>query len=171
MNEDSNLIKEQFERLPEQLKRALDAVPWKSLVKEIALLNKLSLEQIPIVERETMFILYGFQSPDDYVGNLMREAKIDEATAVAIAQEVDKRVLQAISQQVDTVPKETGGGSPLPEIVLDNLPMVEPGQTAHDVEPLKIEEKPAQASEVKVRVPVPDYRYPNDQDPYREPLV
>ena len=49
-----------------------------------------------------------------------------------------------------------------------NLPMIEKGETVHDVphvEQPKPEIKPEQT-----KVPLPDYRYENGKDPYREPL-
>ncbi|MDO8569317.1 MAG: hypothetical protein Q7R89_00820 [bacterium] len=66
----------------------------------------------------------------------------------------------------------------VPEIPPTNLPMVEKGEVAHNVAPAvqparqdlagshTVESKP----EPKVKAPLPDYRYPDGQDPYREPL-
>ncbi len=164
MNEEEKLIQEQFNRLPKELQDALNAVPWKSSVKEIALLNKLSLEQIAIVERETMFILYGFENSADYVANLMREVQIDETTATSIADEVNEKILKVITAQLDK-PKEAGKiENSLPEIAPHNLPMIEEGEVAREVPHVE------QKTERKPLVSTPNYSYTPGKDPYREPL-
>ncbi|MEK7227525.1 MAG: hypothetical protein AAB641_01375 [Patescibacteria group bacterium] len=163
MNEEEKLIEEQLKKLPPSLQKAIEAVPWKSSIKEIALLNKLTLEQVPVVERETMFILYGFENPDDYIGNLMREAQISEDTAISIAEAVNERIIKAIALKVDEFdkPKAT-----------DNPPMVEKGEVAHDVASAtsEVSSKKYEVREEGPKVAVPDYRY-DGKDPYREPIV
>lgn len=154
MNEDNEkLIQEQFSKLPEDLRKTIESVPWKSSIKEIAQQNNLSPEQSESLERESMFILYGFESPNDYIANLVREVAIPEETAIAIAETVNERIFKVIESKIDG-----GENKPAAE---HNLPMVEPGEVAHDVPHV---EKP------KI-VAVPDYRYPDGKDPYHEPLA
>ncbi|PJA37034.1 MAG: hypothetical protein CO183_00345 [Candidatus Zambryskibacteria bacterium CG_4_9_14_3_um_filter_42_9] len=223
MNEDDKLIKEQFDKLPVVLQKSLKAVEWKSSVKEIAELNKLSPDQAEALERETMFILYGFENIDDYKTNLIREAGFDEVVAMTIAETVNEKVFDTVIAKVkelETTTNETSASvdtlSQIPEIHYPNLPVVEQGETAHDAQPLKpehnqieptkyveqISPKPSlnpaeklsgmtslirdyeraeqrvkdqvqQKPEIKTepeKVSLPDYRYPNGKDPYREPL-
>ena len=75
----------------------------------------------------------------------------------------------------------------VPEIIPPNLPVVEPdfaqgsvmvkkGEVAHDIahiEPTTNNLQPTtdNIKPEKPKMPVPDYRYPNGKDPYREPLV
>lgn len=101
MNEDPNkLIEEQFKKLPQNLQTALSTVPWKSTVKEIAVSHKLSLEQVEAIEMETMFILYGFENPTDYVDKLVSEVPLSEDVALSIAEQVEERVLKPISAKL-----------------------------------------------------------------------
>lgn len=178
MNETDKLIEEQFKTLPPSLQQAINAVPWKSSIKEIVMPNKLSQEQADAAERETMFILYGFENSDDYIANLMREMQISEEMAIAIAEAVNERIFKTITQKVEELEKQKSSVavSSIPEVPPTNLPMVEKGEVAHDVKPQAAEvgsmkngvrkdgEKPKIAS-------TPDYRYGNGKDPYREPLV
>jgi hypothetical protein len=90
--------------------------------------------------------------------------------------------------------------SAVPEIPPTNLPMVEKGEVAHDARPLTPAGPPAKQSEAarepsdgervphvepttppssstppqikqeEVKAPLPDYRYQEGKDPYREPL-
>lgn len=179
MNEEDKLIEEQFKKLPENVQSALNAVPWKSSVKEIALLNNLSLEKVAAVERETMFILYGFENPDDYVANLMREVSLDEAAADAIATAVNEKIIKTLTLELENPPKSVIHNEmvpapvSVPEVAPQNLPMIEEGEKVHDVphieQPANV---PIQKPEAeKPKIAVPNYKYDKGKDPYREPLV
>ncbi len=161
MNDDNQkLIDEQFERLPPFLKKAINFVPWKSKANEIAMLHNLSLEQTAVVERETMLILYGFDDPANFPDNLIREAHIGEDIALDIANEVNEKILNPISEKADELEKKGGASNPViitPETkkaviaelsqrveaareagasikpTAPNLPMIEEGEVAHVV--------------------------------------
>ncbi len=171
MNEEEKLIEEQFNKLPKALQNAISTVPWRSSIKEIAILNKMSLEQVEIVGRETMFIIYGFENPDDYIGNLIREVSTDEGTAIAIAEAANEKIFKAIADQIDNQTQQITSEpkSSVPEIPSHNLPMIEKGEVVHDV-PHTVDSKQYIVNgKEKMKVPLPDYRY-DGKDPYREPI-
>lgn len=160
------LTENQLKKLPEELQQVIKTVPWRSVVKEIALLNKLDLAQIVAVERETMFVIYGFEDEKNYLSNIMREANLDETVATAITTALNERILKVIinkARESKSIPPKTSAN--IPEIPPINLPMVEKGETVHDVP--QIEPKALSGS----KAPLPDYRYHDGKDPYREPLV
>ncbi|MDO8589881.1 MAG: hypothetical protein Q7R69_01240 [bacterium] len=162
------LIANQLKKLPEALQQAIRVVPWKSVVKEIALLNKLDLAQIVAVERETMFVIYGFEDEKNYLSNVMREAKLDEAMATTITAALNERVFKVIVNKVnESGPASQNAATNVPEIPPANLPMIEKGEVVHDAAPTVTKEIKIEKSKVSL----PDYRYPNGKDPYREPLV
>ena len=156
MNETDKLIEEQVKTLPPNLQQAINDVPWKALVQEIGRTNALDAEQIASLEQETMFIIYAFESPKDYLANIMREVGIFEDTALNIAESVADKIFNPILQKSEesekTIKTKTESPAPVsvPEIPPTILPVVKP--------------------EPKVSAPLPDYRYPDGQDPYREPL-
>lgn len=185
MTDTEQLIEEQFKRLPAEMRQALNTIPWKSSVKEIALLNKMTFEQVEIVERETMFVLYGFENPEDYISNLMREAQIDEPTATSIATAVDEKIFAEIVKQLEAKPEEqtTPDKVTLPEIPPSNLPMIEDGETVHDAAPMAESDKlpvpepvlppltSALSQSAKAEAPKPAaQKYEGRVDPYREPI-
>lgn len=169
MNETEKFVEDQFKRLPEALQKALNIIPWKSSVKEIAISNGLSSEQTETLERETMFIIYGFENPADYIANIMREVEINEEVATNIAETVNEKIFEAIAQKLEGLDRPT---SETPH----NLPMVEKGEVAHEVPHVEIQnnELGIKNNEVKKdekpKISVPDYRYEAGKDPYREPL-
>ena len=154
MNETDKLIEEQLKTLPTELREAIRIVPWKSMVQEIGRGNNLDAGEMAKLERETMLIVYAFEDPLGYSENLMRELKIDVEKATKISDEVWQKIMQPIS---DATNREN--------VVPPNLPMVEPGETAHIVP--HIEEKGPE----KPQISTPASHYPGGVDPYREPLV
>ena len=159
MNETDKLIEEQLKTLPPNLQQAIDAVPWKSLVQEIGKANVLDTEQITSLEQETMFIIYAFENPNDYVSNIIREVSVSEESAYTIAESVADKIFDPISQKSESgkateepivITLETkeealkelsrrsikNQNPPVlvPELVPSNLPMIEEGEVAHTVD-------------------------------------
>src|SRR3989344_2320766 len=172
-NDTNKLIKEQLKTLPQNLQRAIAAVPWKTLVEQIGKENGLNSEQLESLERETMFIIYAFEPAEDYITNIIREVNISEEVAGTIAQSVAEKILDYISKQADEFGNEVKKEE-TPAIAADIHPMIEPGETVHTVP--HVEQKvnppvPEIKPEVKKpEVSIPDYRYGKGKDPYREPL-
>lgn len=155
MNEDNKIIDDQFKNLPPVLQRVINSIPWNSTVKEIASLNKLSNEQVPLIERETMFVLYGFVSHDDFTRNLIQEAGLDIILAEKIANEVNEKIFSEIAKKIEENQPEPKietkeealerlkatrmekGGKLNPSFPKtnssSNLPMIEEGEVVHAV--------------------------------------
>ena len=173
MNETEKLIEEQLKKLPPSLQQVIHTVPWKALVQEIGRSNALNTEQITSLEQETMFIIYAFEPPTDYIANITREMGISEDIASKIAESVADKIFDPILQKNDELEKaikiKTESVAPVsvPEIPPVNLPMVEqPNARPTPAIPQRITAiKPEQT-----KVSLPDYRYPDGKDPYREPL-
>ncbi|OHA91046.1 MAG: hypothetical protein A2832_01355 [Candidatus Zambryskibacteria bacterium RIFCSPHIGHO2_01_FULL_44_22b] len=169
-NDTNKLIKEQLKTLPQNLQRAIAAVPWKTLVEQIGKENGLSTEQIESLERETMFIIYAFEPAEDYIANIIREINISEEAAGTIAQSVAEKILDYISKQAEefgneVIKEET------PAIAADIHPMIEPGEVAHTVDSKQQIVDSGKPIQEPPKVSVPDYRYGKGKDPYREPLA
>lgn len=170
MNEQDKLIAEQIKTLPPELQSAIEAVPWRNLAKEISNTNGLSVEQQESFEQETMFVIYGFENPNDYVSNMARELGVSEDTANILANLAAEKIFNPIIERVGG--RDT---SSVPEIAPEIHPMVEAGEVAHNVprteEPVMIlNKKDAEQMTKQPDVSLPDYRYPTGKDPYREPL-
>ena len=190
MNETDKFIEEQFKTLPPNLQQAIGAVPWKALVQDIGKANALDAEQIASLEQETMFIIYAFEPPEDYVANIVREVGISEETALNIAESVTDKIFDPISQKSENgrateepivITAETkeealkelsrrsmknqNPPALVPELAPSNLPMVEPPSA--QIEPKAL----SQEIKSEPKVSLPDYRYEGGGDPYRDPLV
>ena len=182
MNETDKLKEEQFKKLPLNLQEAINDTPWKTLVQEIGKANALDTEQIASLEQETMFIIYAFEPPEDYIANIIKEVKISEDTAYIIAESVANKIFNPILKKSEKYVKATTPTS-VPEIPPANLPMIEPpsaqgfggakkGEVAHEVPhtELTTDNRQPTTNQERPKVSLPDYRYEGGKDPYREPL-
>ena len=179
-NDTDKLIKQQLETLPRDLQRAIASVPWKTLVGQIGKENGLSDSQIEILERETMFVIYGFEPIASYTESIMREISISGDIGLKIANSVGEKILDYISSQAEIFGKEekmpTAPKPPIttvPEIKPDTHPMIEPGEKAHEV-PHTEENKPESRSLEEIKKKLTEQpkvvHYTDGKDPYREPI-
>lgn len=168
------LIEEQLKTLPQALQRAIALTPWRNLLTNIVKANNLQDEMAKNLETETMLVIYGFESQDDFSSNIMRELSLDVARATIIAGEVDKQVFAVILEKAnefqEASDKETPHSSQVipinkPEIVSSAIVEKKPDLPMVIVKTLPFEER---------KKLVPDFldnkhHYPDNNDPYREP--
>ena len=157
------LIDDQFKSLPPNFQAAINSVPWKSLVVEIATENKVPQQKIEVIERETMLVIYGFEHIENYIDNLSKESGLTEEVVIATAEEVNKKIFSEISRKAEELEKKPetpiiitqetkkavieqlsqrveaarkGGASvkpPMPKPAPEIHPMIKKGEVAHEV--------------------------------------
>lgn len=187
MNPESEInIKEITDKLPIEVVTAINSTSWVEKIRQIAKDNNLDKEKEGAFAIETTLLVFGTESPINYPDNLAENVGLDDDTVIKIAKEVDEKILTPITQAL----KEKGIATettPNKEAIPSNLPMVEEGEVAHSVphvEPAKTTEVARPNDEIgqvqsggeppkpkEMKTPLPDYRYPDGADPYREPLV
>ncbi len=193
MDYTDKIIKDQFESLPPEVKRALSQVSWQNEIARIAALERLTADQAVALETETMLILYGFLSPETYIDNLVKNVQIDEERAAKIANEVSEGVFEKLEQEFKKLTEKAAAEEATVqktalEIPPQNLPMIEEGEVVHDVphqEPITTTSTPTAVAPIvqetskvemkKEEPPIPSRpaapAYVEGKDPYREPLV
>lgn len=162
-NETDKLIEGQFKSLPEELQKSINAVSWKSIVQEIGQQNKLGQEKIADLERETMFIIYGFEPPESFVENVMREVGTDESQTKKIVEAIVERILNVIVARYQE--NETKDD----RLLEAPKELVESKQGPSD-KPVAEAAKAPEPAPTPTPVPKPKMAsYPGGVDPYREP--
>jgi len=144
------LIEEREKTLPPNLLKAINSFPWKALVQNISKENLLNPEQGLALEQETMFILYEFESPTDFIKNIVENVKVSEEVASTIANSAAEKVFEPILKASN----EGEAGEKTSETVPSSPP------------PTTDEQKTQPSSDIGV----PNYSYESGKDPYREPL-
>lgn len=214
MNEQlKKLLDERIRDLPPAVMVAIKNVPWVEKVAKIAKENNLDSEKTDSFAMETAILVFGMESPEKYPLNLAQQVGLDDGLVIKISKEVENEILAPISKALEkteqssglkltteakkdkgenVLEKEESGkaleATTVPEIAPEIHPMIEEGETVHDVPhkeptsqtPAPAQPTPAEKESQKIPenlpvkptpiTPLPDYRYPDGQDPYREPL-
>ena len=137
----------------------------------------LSEEHQNLADSEILYTFFCLQSLDDTINNISKISGKNTNDLSKLKSTIQDNILD--KYKIDTKEFiETNKSNPIaptsvPEIPPANLPMVEEGEVAHTVphveQPVTTTNSP-QIKPEQTKVPLPDYRYPNGKDPYREPL-
>ncbi|MBI2086788.1 MAG: hypothetical protein HYT69_01290 [Candidatus Zambryskibacteria bacterium] len=181
-----------YKKLPEEAQNFIMSNETTEFIS--ANLEKYGLpeEQINLADSEILYAMYGLQTLDtaiqkiaeisgekneelsslkaDLQENIFSKYKelgvVTTERPIVITQETKEDALKELSQRAEQQK------STVPEVLPANLPMVESGEIVHDVPHVesKAEVELPKPEKPKLSMPVPDYRYPEGKDPYREPL-
>ena len=97
-NHSEEQLIEQFQTLPEGLKRAITTVDTANAIQEIAKKFLLHIDQMAALASETGLVLLGFTHPRDFVKNLAARLRISEQRALEIAKEVGEQILVKVRE-------------------------------------------------------------------------
>jgi hypothetical protein len=90
------ILKESFERLPQDVKDAILKLDTRAIMGEMAKRHDLHIDQEGSLEMETMLVMFGLERPEDYVKNLKDALQIDQAKAEAIAVDANEKIFHNI---------------------------------------------------------------------------
>lgn len=180
-----NTVKNRIDKLPTEIAEAVQIVLQINQMQKIVESNHLSKEQGDSFVLETIMAVLGMVPPQTYPISLEKNVGLEYNSVVKIAREVDEQIITPILRDIENNKSEQEitenqiSTVAVPEIAPNNLPMVEEGEIAHEVQ--HVEEKIILNKELGImnndgiqpkaerpQVAAPDYRYPNDKDPYRE---
>lgn len=95
------IINEQWEALPVEIRAALSNIPWKARVADIAKREGLGQDKSSKLEAETLLILYGFLPPEEYPQNIQSQLEIEEEQAERIVKMVSNEIVADIEKQLE----------------------------------------------------------------------
>ena len=182
--DESDVIKEQFEKSAPEIKKLLAENTWTEIVSQISDQYSLGPEQTTALENELLFVLLNMEPTADLAKNIQNSLQISPELGGKIFQEAYERLIKRMEQ---FLPAEIEGeeepplnvpAPPSEEVTLKNIPEVKeekeiiaPNMTVlHDpiVEAAQAPEPPKEEEEKLL--PQPKSSYSGGQDPYREPL-
>lgn len=103
MEDLKELTKQNYERLPEELKKAVLDPNLKSQLEKIALQYELSDGQLRALKNETYFVLLGIERLSNYSRNLREQTGINPGRAVLVAQEVIDNIFRPVEDTLDAL--------------------------------------------------------------------
>lgn len=91
-------IKTQFEKLPTGVQKIITESNWQEKIRLIVKNNNLRIDQGATIESETFLVMLGFDTPDNFIQNLMNEAKLSQEIAQKIEEEVAETIFEPIKE-------------------------------------------------------------------------
>ncbi|OGG47752.1 hypothetical protein A2761_02590 [Candidatus Kaiserbacteria bacterium RIFCSPHIGHO2_01_FULL_51_33] len=98
MDETQQLIKERLAQVPKEIKDAINAVDLRPRLQNIAKKYQLHVDQAGALENETLFVMLGLESPNDFTKTLTRELDIPPAQAQLITGSVNEEIFLPIRE-------------------------------------------------------------------------
>jgi hypothetical protein len=129
---DENTIEEYFSKLPNSVQECVLSDEWNRRYKEISAKYNLSVEQKSSLHLEVLLVVVGTENIEDFTENIETEVGVSGLLAGQLSEEINERLFLWIDK-VYTSKNQLTPTSTTPEIMVNNLPMVEEGQVAHDV--------------------------------------
>ena len=96
-------IVEQYKRLPQDLKEAIDMLDPAGILGEIGQKYVLHNDQIGILADQTAMVIIGFVRPENFVTNLIARLGLDRAVAEGIAREVNEQIFLKIRESLQAL--------------------------------------------------------------------
>lgn len=167
-----------YKKLPPETQDLIMSNETTELITDIIKEIGLSEDQANLADSEILYALFCLQSLDDAINNIAKlsNKNLNDLSKIKLA--VQDNILNKykidIKEFIETNKSELIASTSVPEIPPANLPMVEKGEVVHDVPHVELtteNQRPAVQEQLKKdTVSLPDYRYPDGKDPYREPL-
>ncbi len=170
-------ILEQFKQLPPAVQESLMESNWEEETRKIVSKYNLRVDQGAYVETETMLIMFGFVSPEDFVSDLIKDTEMSEEIAKQIEADISQNIFKKImdmvrekskSNDIKFSPLNDSGAGPLPgsfdNSIHDHLPNKAP------IDEIKIASQKSSDPILNERLNNTTVQRPRTIDPYLEPV-
>ncbi|MEK7607468.1 MAG: hypothetical protein AAB484_00885 [Patescibacteria group bacterium] len=98
--ETEKIIKERYQLLPVDTKRALKSIPLSEIMEKIAEENGLHIDQSGDLYTETLLVLLGIEPIENFEKNIKNNLKIDAVVAHVVTQNINDKVSLAIRENL-----------------------------------------------------------------------
>ncbi len=109
MNDDIDVeaqIDEFFEKLPQATREIFQNFDWESRLENLGKKYGLLLDELGILQSETMLTLFGLTLPEEFEGNLRKHMNISNTLAKTLVKDVNVSIFMPIHEQVMESQKE-----------------------------------------------------------------
>ncbi|HEY0907748.1 MAG TPA: hypothetical protein VGE35_00155 [Candidatus Paceibacterota bacterium] len=99
-------IKEAYQKLPDDMKKAVTSLPIMNMMEGIAAKNNLHIDQVGNLYTETVLVLLGLQRTSAFVGNVQKAIGVSAEVARAVAQDVNDQVFVSVRASLQKMAEE-----------------------------------------------------------------
>ena len=114
MNYSEQILNARFEQLPEDVRGAITATPWKEKLKQISDKHNLHIDQVGHLGEETAIVMFGLEHPENLVANIVKHVEVSEEKAEAIAEDLNREIFLRVRESLKKIFEERderAGGS------------------------------------------------------------
>lgn len=86
------IIKERFDMLPQSIQEMMTSSHYEEALIDISKQYHLNIEQMGILEKETLLVMMGLTPVGNFEEQLMRELNIDKSKGDSIAQDINEKI-------------------------------------------------------------------------------
>lgn len=108
MADTQELIKKQWERLPDEVRDAIRSTPWEQTIIELGQKYRLNVDQLGEFQMETMLTLIGLVHPDQYSSELRSRIHVSEEVIQSLVMEANQRIFGKIRESLKHVYESAG---------------------------------------------------------------
>jgi hypothetical protein len=94
---------EAFDGLPPEVRGAIEGSGWQEKLRRAASARRLRVDQGSALEDETLRLMSGHQTVEEYAVHLAQELKLPEAELKALAEEIDREIFQPIQKKLQAL--------------------------------------------------------------------
>lgn len=149
-------IKQVMQTLPPAIHEYLSQGKYEPIVQNLAAKYSLHVDQAGTLERETMLLLMGIETPSEFMQTLTNEAQLNQSIVNNIAQDINQLIFIPLRQQ------EEGGASAVPPVAASSAALA----SAPVPVPPPFPSRPVMLPTAPAILPITSY----SADPYREPI-
>lgn len=173
-------ILERFKELPALVQKIITESGWEKTTRRIVEQNNLRIDQGAAIENEVMLTMFGFEKPENFRKNIIKEAELDSETADKIVSDIDQNVFGLIKDKLilettedDVDFEEINEKVESREEILSEIEKADQNESSPTSSIDKqIQAQPRENNIVSENLDKPSINTPKIQtvDPYREPV-
>ncbi|OGF03609.1 MAG: hypothetical protein A3H14_01685 [Candidatus Doudnabacteria bacterium RIFCSPLOWO2_12_FULL_49_8] len=160
-------IAEAKKNLPEETRRAIDAVPWKTMLLGLKETKGYNFEQLGDLETETELLLCGLLSPEDYPKELSARMNIPRGKADELVEEMNKLVFSKIREELIKQSTKTVFTPPIKQLNKNEASVFH----SAGIKILEVPELPKPAGGIITQKLSGDFHLPSQKTEYSVPNV
>lgn len=116
MDEQKEIIKDQLDQIPSELKQFLLTNKWVADLSLISSGLSINNDQKIQLENEVFLVLIGLEPKADFVSNIVKELKLSQDVAQKISDEVNRLIFSIVDKHLNNYWVEVNKNSPHPDV-------------------------------------------------------
>jgi hypothetical protein len=98
--ETQKIIKDRFQELPEVIQKIITESNWIDTIRTISQKHNLRIDQGAVLENEVFLVMLGFQTPEGFLNNIVKEGQIQIEVASDITDQIQRDIFSKIKQEI-----------------------------------------------------------------------